>query len=129
MPGNASLLPYPPGGQPPQCCARSDRELVQQIPDGQLLGSDYPGQQKFVTFSHAFLTPWMEASYREAGDDEPTTFCAEAFVLISQLNFKGTSQRDIENWLWNGFRKSRDLEGCRVQSALLLGLLAYISET
>ncbi|PGG96323.1 hypothetical protein GX51_07887 [Blastomyces parvus] len=60
--------------------------------------------------------------------DESTTPCTQAFVFISQQNFKGVDASVIERWLSRGFRKATDpTEGCRVENNLLFQLLDFIS--
>ncbi|KID86250.1 Trappc4 protein, Sedlin [Metarhizium guizhouense ARSEF 977] len=61
---------------------------------------------------------------------ESTIPCSEAFILITQQNFKGMEQGDVAAWLWDGFRKpNQPGEGCRVQTGILFSLLAFISDT
>lgn len=60
---------------------------------------------------------------------ESTTLCSEAYILISQQNFKGIGPEDVERWLGNGFRSEARLgEGCRVKTDALFDLLTFISE-
>ncbi|KAK2748437.1 hypothetical protein FQN55_004375 [Onygenales sp. PD_40] len=64
-----------------------------------------------------------------APDNESTTPCSQAYVFISQLNFKGLDVSVIEQWLHRGFRQARDPEeGCRVENNLLFQLLDFISD-
>ncbi|KAK2812051.1 hypothetical protein FQN50_001760 [Emmonsiellopsis sp. PD_5] len=64
-----------------------------------------------------------------AADNESTTPCSQAYVFISQLNFKGLDVSVIEQWLHRGFRQARDPgEGCRVENNLLFQLLDFISD-
>ncbi|KAH7406622.1 hypothetical protein DE146DRAFT_398714 [Phaeosphaeria sp. MPI-PUGE-AT-0046c] len=59
---------------------------------------------------------------------ESTTLCAQAFVLISQQNFRNLDPETIRMWLAQGLRRAqRDGEGCRVENGALLRLLDYIS--
>jgi hypothetical protein len=59
---------------------------------------------------------------------ESTTLCAQAFVLISQQNFRNLDPETIRMWLAQGFRRAqREGEGCRVENGALLRLLDYIS--
>ncbi|OJD25610.1 hypothetical protein ACJ73_03021 [Blastomyces percursus] len=60
--------------------------------------------------------------------DESTTPCTQAFLFISQQNFKGIDASVIERWLCRGFRQATDpREGCRVENNLLFQLLDFIS--
>jgi hypothetical protein len=59
---------------------------------------------------------------------ESTTLCAQAFVLISQQNFRNLDPGTIRMWLAQGLRRAqREGEGCRVENGALLRLLDYIS--
>ncbi|KKZ66726.1 hypothetical protein EMCG_07557 [[Emmonsia] crescens] len=67
--------------------------------------------------------------YTASPADESTTPCSQAFVFISQQNFKGIDASVIERWLSRGFRQARDpREGCRVENNLLFQLLDFISD-
>ncbi|OJD17414.1 hypothetical protein AJ78_02486 [Emergomyces pasteurianus Ep9510] len=64
-----------------------------------------------------------------AQSDESTTPCSQAFVFISQQNFRGIDASVIERWLSRGFRQAIDpREGCRVENNLLFQLLDFISD-
>ena len=59
---------------------------------------------------------------------ESTTLCAQAFIMISQQNFRNTAPETIRMWLAQGLRRAkREGEGCRVENGALLRLLDYIS--
>lgn len=59
---------------------------------------------------------------------ESTTLCAQAFVLISQQNFRNLDPDTIRMWLAQGLRRAqREGEGCRVENGALMRLLDYIS--
>lgn len=59
---------------------------------------------------------------------ESTTLCAQAFVMISQQNFRNLDPKTIRMWLAQGLRRAqREGEGCRVENGALLRLLDYIS--
>lgn len=61
---------------------------------------------------------------------ESTTLCSQAFVLISQQNFREVDTHTIRSWLHEGFRQARnENEGCRVDNKLLFGLLDFISSS
>ncbi|KAG8410799.1 hypothetical protein J3458_016888 [Metarhizium acridum] len=67
---------------------------------------------------------------QQAWPYESTIPCSEAYILITQQNFKGIDQGDVAAWLWNGFRRPHQPgEGCRIQTDLLFSLLVFISET
>lgn len=66
--------------------------------------------------------------YTVSPADESTTPCSQAFIFISQQNFKGLDASSIERWLCRGFRQATDpREGCRVENTLLLQLLDFVS--
>ncbi|KAG5296626.1 Trappc4 protein, sybindin-like family protein [Histoplasma ohiense] len=68
------------------------------------------------------------SEYTVSPADESTTPCSQAFIIISQQNFKGVDASSIERWLCRGFRQATDpIEGCRVENTLLLQLLDFIS--
>ncbi|KAF2491483.1 hypothetical protein BU16DRAFT_119706 [Lophium mytilinum] len=59
---------------------------------------------------------------------ESTTPCTQAYVLISQQNFRGLDAHTIRSWLYEGFRQAQNQnEGCSVDNKLLFGLLDFIS--
>ncbi len=59
---------------------------------------------------------------------ESTTLCSQAYILISQQNFRNLDLETIREWLANGRRRAqREGEGCRVENGVLLRLLDYIS--
>jgi hypothetical protein len=59
---------------------------------------------------------------------ESTTLCAQAYVMISQQNFRNLDPETIRMWLAKGYRRAqREGEGCRVENGALLRLLDYIS--
>ncbi|KAF2263561.1 hypothetical protein CC78DRAFT_533837 [Lojkania enalia] len=59
---------------------------------------------------------------------ESTTLCSQAYVLISEHNFKGVDAATIRMWLFQGFRRARrEGEGCRVENGVLMSLLDFIS--
>lgn len=87
----------------------------------------------------------------ETDKNESTILCKRAYQLISTQNFKGLSQDQVVSWLSSGFRwpnlkpdthldeteiwadgrwnEADDKEdGCRVETTLLFGLLAFISD-
>jgi len=82
-------------------------------------------------------TPEFEDSVLQSslcGDYPPptgqsTTACVQAYIFISQLNFRGLDSDAITNWLHPGFRRpTLPNEGCQVDSALLFELLDFISD-
>lgn len=59
---------------------------------------------------------------------ESTTLCAQAFIMISQQNFRDVDPQTIRVWLAEGLRRARsEGEGCRVENGALWRLLDYIS--
>ncbi|OAX85529.1 hypothetical protein ACJ72_00067 [Emergomyces africanus] len=67
--------------------------------------------------------------YTASQSDESTTPCSQAFVFISQQNFRGIDASMIEKWLSRGFRQATDpREGCRVENSILFQLLDFISD-
>ncbi|RAR10478.1 hypothetical protein DDE82_001287 [Stemphylium lycopersici] len=59
---------------------------------------------------------------------ESTTLCAQAYVMISQQNFRNLDPDTIRLWLAQGLRRAqREGEGCRVENGALLRLLDFIS--
>ncbi|QSS64958.1 hypothetical protein I7I51_02034 [Histoplasma capsulatum] len=68
------------------------------------------------------------SDYTLSPADESTTPCSQAFIFISQQNFKGLDASSIERWLCRGFRQATDpREGCRVENTLLLQVLDFAS--
>ncbi|KAF2811964.1 uncharacterized protein BDZ99DRAFT_284392 [Mytilinidion resinicola] len=59
---------------------------------------------------------------------ESTTPCTQAYVLISQQNYRGLDVHTIRTWLYEGFRQAQNQhDGCSVDNKLLFGLLDFIS--
>jgi hypothetical protein len=59
---------------------------------------------------------------------ESTTLCAQAYVMISQQNFRDVDATTIRLWLYQGYRRAqREGEGCRVENGALFRLLDFIS--
>lgn len=59
---------------------------------------------------------------------ESTTLCAQAYVMISQHNFRNLDPATIRMWLAQGLRRAqREGEGCRVENGALMRLLDYMS--
>ncbi|KAF2675883.1 hypothetical protein K458DRAFT_397551 [Lentithecium fluviatile CBS 122367] len=59
---------------------------------------------------------------------ESTTLCAQAYVMISQQNFRDVDATTIRLWLYQGYRRAqRRGEGCRVENGALFRLLDFIS--
>jgi hypothetical protein len=62
------------------------------------------------------------------GPSESTTLCAQAYVMISQQNFRNLAPDTIRLWLVQGLRRAqREGEGCRVENGALMRLLDFIS--
>lgn len=69
-------------------------------------------------------------STRPAGEEECTTLCREAYMIISQQNYAGVEESVIYQWLEPGFRgPSAKQAGCRVDNQTLFRLLDYISSS
>ncbi|PSN65109.1 hypothetical protein BS50DRAFT_589551 [Corynespora cassiicola Philippines] len=59
---------------------------------------------------------------------ESTTLCSQAYILISQQNFRNLDAATIRRWLWEGYRSAQNRgEGCRVENGVLMSLLDFIS--
>lgn len=98
-----------PIGGPPPCCSDATTSL--------------PPRNEFVDpeCSTCKTKPPPDPS-------ESTTLCAQAFVLISQQNFRNLDPQTIRLWLAQGLRRAqREGEGCRVENGALMRLLDYIS--
>lgn len=74
---------------------------------------------------------WTASMYwQETAVHESTTPCSEAYMLITQQNYKGLGENEIASRISHGFRSSRPPgEGCHVRTDVLFCLLAFISET
>jgi hypothetical protein len=60
---------------------------------------------------------------------ESTTLCAQAFAMISQVNFRNVDAVQVRAWLAQGYRRAGSAgEGCSVENSVLWGVLDYISE-
>ncbi|QLI71341.1 uncharacterized protein G6M90_00g079120 [Metarhizium brunneum] len=110
------------------CCSNNDLETDSQVmvktKDSETIVLD----QDTSPIMPRYL-PEMETCY-QVRPYESTMPCSEAFIIITQQNFKGMEQGDVAAWLWDGFRKpNQPSEGCRVQTGILFSLLAFISET
>jgi hypothetical protein len=61
---------------------------------------------------------------------ESTTLCAQAFVMISQVNYRNVDAVQVRAWLGQGYRRAgREGEGCSVENSVLWRVLDYISST
>lgn len=59
-----------------------------------------------------------------------TTRCRDAYLIISQQNYKGLDSTALRSWLEPGFRGAiREGDGCRVETDLLFALLDLISSS
>ena len=59
---------------------------------------------------------------------ESTTLCAQAFAMISQVNFRNVDAAQVRAWLAQGYRRAgKEGEGCSVENSVLWGVLDYIS--
>ncbi|KAF2186383.1 hypothetical protein K469DRAFT_726386 [Zopfia rhizophila CBS 207.26] len=62
------------------------------------------------------------------GENESTTLCSQAYVLIQQQNFRGIDATTIRSWLYQGYRRAQSAgEGCSVENGALMSLLDFIS--
>lgn len=69
-------------------------------------------------------------STRPPGEEDCTTLCREAYMIISQQNYAGIEESVIYQWLEPGFRApSAKQAGCRVDNQTLFRLLDYISSS
>jgi hypothetical protein len=108
-PNILSLPPPPPSSLPgpPPCCSDTPSNL--------------PSLPEDPECSTCKTKPLPDPS-------ESTTLCAQAFVLISQQNFRNLDPGTIRMWLAQGLRRARrEGEGCRVENGALWRLLDYIS--
>lgn len=72
----------------------------------------------------------VDYSLRPPGEEECTTLCREAYMIISQQNYAGIEESVIYQWLEPGFRgPSVKQAGCRVDNQTLFRLLDYISSS
>lgn len=113
-----------------RACPDPEEQILEDVP-GPCVSAAGPSQAgaPCPPFPAYLLRPEFEAQYQQNSEDESTVLCSEAFLLISQQNYKSLSQDEVASWLWSGFRRAlRPGEGCRVRSDLLLGLLTYISD-
>lgn len=133
--GATSLLPAPVIQDytltPMMPCCSNDPSLVSQpifnTTNGMALA---PSQETPLLKPGYVFQPVMESYHQENPYGELTMLCSEAYILISQQNFRAMNQGDVATWLWNGFRRSlQPGEGCRVNTAVLFSLLAFISST
>ncbi|KAH8719136.1 hypothetical protein GQ44DRAFT_623894 [Phaeosphaeriaceae sp. PMI808] len=98
------------GGGPPPCCEDATSVSTQQLNE--------PADPECSTCK----------TKPPPDPEESTTLCAQAFVLISQQNFRNLDPATIRMWLAQGLRRAqREGEGCRVENGALLRLLDYIS--
>ena len=112
------VLDYVPSACPPPCCS-----LVDEPSTTAFAASSAPGSQD-LTFLPAACSTYSPS------DGESTTLCSQAYVLITQQNFRGLNAHTIRSWLDQGFRRAKGQgEGCRVENSLLFGLLDFISGT
>lgn len=74
--------------------------------------------------------PPSSISHYPLHDGQPTTPCVQAYVVISQLNYRGLDSDSITAWLSPGFRRASLLhEECQVESKRLFELLDFISDS
>ncbi|OCL10114.1 hypothetical protein AOQ84DRAFT_431016 [Glonium stellatum] len=112
----------------PPCYAPSCCELVED--SSILVISEDITQPESDPELRKILLPPAPSFYSVSppSNTESTTLCSQAFVLISQQNFRGVDAHTIRGWLYQGFRQAKnENEGCRVDNKLLFGLLDFIS--
>lgn len=94
-------------------------------------------KQPATIVDHSTLDPWantpfdnLTVSASDTGDFESTTLCRDAYVVISQQNYRGLDMHTIRCWLERGFRQGKAQDGgCRVSTVLLFSLLDFITYT
>lgn len=106
LPLTLPVVPTPTG--PPPCC--EDKPSTSQLP---------PSTDPECSTCKTRPAPLPS---------ESTTLCAQAYVMISQQNFRDVDAATIRLWLYQGYRRARRQgEGCRVENGALFRLLDYIS--
>ncbi|KAF2786199.1 hypothetical protein K505DRAFT_344009 [Melanomma pulvis-pyrius CBS 109.77] len=106
----------PPG--PPPCCTDTPPTPPLAAPDAALVRSTAAASPECTTC----------ATRPAPSPTESTTLCSQAYMLISQQNFRQIDAATIRLWLWQGYRRAqRRGEGCRVENGVLLSVLDFIS--
>lgn len=109
----------------PSCCELVEDSSVPSISEDNAQPESDPELRKILLPP----TPSFGNIYPPS-NTESTTLCSQAFVLISQQNFREVDAYTIRSWLYEGFRQARnENEGCRVDNILLFGLLDFISSS
>lgn len=124
------LQPQDPLDHTPSCYLPSYCELVEDssVPS---ISEDNPQPESDPELRKILSSPIPSfCNIYPPSDTESTTLCSQAFVLISQQNFREIDEYTIRSWLYEGFRQARnENEGCRVDNKLLFGLLDFISSS
>lgn len=84
---------------------------------------------------HSTLDFWANSPFDnltvsacDTGEFESTTLCRDAYILISQQNYRELDTHTIRRWLERGFRLGKEQDGgCRVSTVLLFSLLDFIT--
>ena len=118
-------LDHAPSCYLPSCCELVEDSSVPSISEDNAQPESDPELRKIL------LPPTPPfCNIYPPSNTESTTLCSQAFVLISQQNFRGVDAHTIRSWLYEGFRQARnENEGCRVDNTLLFGLLDFISSS
>jgi hypothetical protein len=127
---DASTLTHPDdpfnrnqGVFPPQCCsAVKESAYAKATLLGTIMPMSLTSKSGEWTLSASSCNEYLPPS------GQSTTPCVQAYIFVSQLNFRGLDLDTITSWLHPGFRRpSLPNEGCQVESTLLFELLDYIS--
>lgn len=101
-----------------------------------ILPIHYQPESSALDFSPGSFPGWHDLqwnaslSWQARIGEESTMPCAEAYVLITQQNYRCLAEEDITARLRSDFRQSCvPGEGCHVRTDALFSLLAFISET
>ncbi|OCK91328.1 uncharacterized protein K441DRAFT_575766 [Cenococcum geophilum 1.58] len=125
LPQPQDPLDHTPSCYPPSYCELVEDSSVPLISEDNARPESDPELRKI-------LSPPIPSfcNIYPPSDTESTTLCSQAFVLISQQNFREIDAYTIKSWLYEGFRQARnENEGCRVDNKLLFGLLDFISSS
>lgn len=108
------VIQSPAMHSPSACCSETSSEAL----DGHHKSTSWPDNRT----PH----PWTSSDMITSS----TTLCSQAYLVIQHRNRRGLSSEMIESWLWPGFIyvDGTAESACRVDSRLLLGLLAYVTE-
>jgi hypothetical protein len=121
-----------PTGPPPCCTDTADTNFLPDIPADDSLSPSSSPPTAYLFLSKPTPTPNPEcqtcALRPLPSPTESTTLCSQAYMLISQQNFRQIDAGTIRLWLWQGYRRAMKRgEGCRVENGVLLSVLNFIS--